>query len=62
MTGQGIKEDFLAKVTVIRDLASYQDHSVVSREIVAKPAGTVSVFAFDAGEGLSEHTAPFDRH
>ena len=60
MTGQGIKKEFLAKAHVIRDLASYQDHSVVSREIVKKPAGTVTVFAFDAGEGLSEHTATFD--
>ncbi len=60
MTGQGVKEELLAKVHAIKDLASYQDHSVVSREIVTKPTGTVSVFAFDAGEGLSEHTAPFD--
>lgn len=42
------------------DLAVYQEHSVVSREIVRKPAGTMTVFAFDEGEGLSEHTAPFD--
>jgi quercetin dioxygenase-like cupin family protein len=42
------------------DLAAYQEHSVVSREIVRKPAGTMTVFAFDEGEGLSEHTAPFD--
>jgi quercetin dioxygenase-like cupin family protein len=33
---------------------------VVSREVVNKKSGTVSVFAFDKGEGLSEHTAPFD--
>lgn len=44
----------------LRGLADYQDHSVVSREIVRKPAGTMTVFAFDEGEGLSEHTAPFD--
>lgn len=42
------------------ELASYQEHSVVSREIVRKPSGTMTVFAFDQGEGLSEHTAPFD--
>jgi quercetin dioxygenase-like cupin family protein len=41
-------------------LAAYQEHSVVSREIERKPAGTMTVFAFDEGEGLSEHTAPFD--
>ncbi|HPC86782.1 MAG TPA: cupin domain-containing protein [Smithellaceae bacterium] len=42
------------------ELVSYQEHSVVSREIIRKPSGTMTVFAFDAGEGLSEHTAPFD--
>src|SRR5690606_26119094 len=44
----------------LRDLAQYQDRSVVSREIIQKPTGTMTVFAFDKGEGLSEHTAPFD--
>ena len=44
----------------LQDLAVYQEHSVVSREIVRKPSGTMTVFAFDKGEGLSEHTAPFD--
>jgi len=39
---------------------NYQDGAIVSREIVKKPTGTVTVFAFDAGQGLSEHTAPFD--
>ena len=41
-------------------LAAYQEGSVVSREVVRGKTGTVSVFAFDAGQGLSEHTAPFD--
>lgn len=40
--------------------ADYQDDAVVSREIVRKPAGNVTFFAFDEGQGLSEHTAPFD--
>jgi quercetin dioxygenase-like cupin family protein len=44
----------------VGNLAVYQDHSVVSRELIRKPAGTTTVFAFDKGEGLSEHTAPFD--
>lgn len=44
----------------LQDLVVYQEHSVVSREIVRKPSGTMTVFAFDKGEGLSEHTAPFD--
>ena len=41
-------------------LVDYQEGSVVSREILKKGTGTVTVFAFDAGQGLSEHTAPFD--
>ena len=41
-------------------LIAYQKGSVVSREIVSKPTGTVTLFAFDEGQGLSEHTAPFD--
>lgn len=42
------------------ELAGYQEGSVVSRTIIDKPVGTVTAFAFDAGEGLSEHTAPYD--
>ena len=42
------------------DLVNYQDGAIVSRELVRKPAGTVTIFAFDEGQGLSEHTAPFD--
>jgi quercetin dioxygenase-like cupin family protein len=41
-------------------LITYQDGAVVSRTIVVHKSGTVTLFAFDAGEGLSEHTAPFD--
>ena len=44
----------------IKDLIQYQEGAVVSREIIGRPAGTVTVFAFDQGQGLSEHTAPFD--
>ncbi len=49
-----------AKVLKLADLTSYQKSSIVSREIINKKTGTVTVFAFDKGEGLSEHTAPFD--
>ncbi|HYA49402.1 MAG TPA: cupin domain-containing protein [Burkholderiales bacterium] len=42
------------------DLVTYQDGAVVSREIVRGKGGTVTVFAFDKGQQLSEHTAPFD--
>jgi len=46
--------------TNVSDLVQYQVGSIVSREIVKKPTGTVTVFAFDERQGLSEHTAPFD--
>jgi len=41
-------------------VVEYATGAVVSRTIIKKPTGTVTVFAFDKGEGLSEHTAPFD--
>lgn len=41
-------------------LVEYQEGSVVSRTVLKKQTGTVTAFAFDAGQGLSEHTAPFD--
>jgi len=44
----------------LMELVNYQSGSVVSRTIMKRPAGTVTLFAFDAGEGLSEHTAAFD--
>ena len=49
-----------SEVAKATELVNYHDGSVVSREIVKKPAGTVTLFAFDEGQGLSEHTAPFD--
>ena len=49
-----------AQVAKTPELVQYQDGAVVSREIVKKPTGTVTIFAFDEGQGLSEHTAPFD--
>lgn len=48
------------KVEKLEDLVAYQKGSVVSREIIRKSTGTATVFAFDLGQGLSEHTAPFD--
>jgi quercetin dioxygenase-like cupin family protein len=50
----------VTQVSKLKNIAAYQEHSVVSREIIRKPSGTMTVFAFDQGEGLSEHTAPFD--
>ena len=41
-------------------MLDYQENSVVSRALINKDVGTVTLFSFDKGEGLSEHTAPFD--
>ncbi len=49
-----------AEVAKAGELVNYQDGAVVSREILKKPTGNVTLFAFDEGQGLSEHTAPFD--
>ena len=49
-----------SEVLHMADLASYQDGSVVSRQITKEEAGNVTLFAFDKDQGLSEHTAPYD--
>ena len=49
-----------AEVKQLVDLLQYQDASIVSRVLLKNKGGTVTLFAFDVGEGLSEHTAPFD--
>ncbi len=63
MKSENIKkgtEPKTAEVTRLADLVGYQEGSVISREILSKKTGTVTLFAFDKGQGLSEHTAPFD--
>lgn len=54
------KNNLFANAANLKNLADYQKGAVVSKEILKKEAGTVTLFAFDAGQGLSEHTAPFD--
>ena len=49
-----------ARPSELAALVEYQDGAIVSREVLKKKTGTVTLFAFDAGQGLSEHTAPFD--
>lgn len=44
----------------INDAIQYQEDAVVSRELIHKTTGTITLFAFDAQQGLSEHTAPYD--
>ena len=49
-----------SQILHMTDLASYQDGSIVSRQITKEDAGNITLFAFDAGQELSEHTAPYD--
>jgi quercetin dioxygenase-like cupin family protein len=49
-----------AKVMNLSGMVDYQEGSVVSRTIIDKPSGTITLFAFANGQGLSEHKAPFD--
>jgi quercetin dioxygenase-like cupin family protein len=58
-TPQGA-EDLLGKAANLAQLVAYQMGAVVSRTIIDKKSGTLTLFAFDTGQGLSEHTAPFD--
>jgi quercetin dioxygenase-like cupin family protein len=48
------------KVEALKEMVEYQEGAVVSRTIIEKPKGTVTLFAFAEGEGLSEHTTPYD--
>jgi quercetin dioxygenase-like cupin family protein len=59
-TKQERAEELVAKVVRMAGLVEYQDHAIVSRTIIDRAAGTVTVFAFAEGQGLSEHTAPYD--
>ncbi|MFB3882783.1 MAG: cupin domain-containing protein [Armatimonadota bacterium] len=52
--------DLAGQVVNLAGLLEYQDGAIVSRTVIDKKTGTVTIFAFDQGQGLSEHTAPFD--
>ncbi len=54
------KMDVLGRKLILKDLLSYQESAIVSRTLIDKKAGTVTLFAFDEGQGLSEHAAPYD--
>jgi len=57
MTG---KEDFRGKVLELASAVDYASESIVSKTILDKKTGTLTLFAFDKGQGLSEHTSPYD--
>ncbi len=54
------KDPSHTQVSVLSDMVGYQPGSVVSRTLIKKKSGTVTLFAFDEGQALSEHTTPFD--
>jgi quercetin dioxygenase-like cupin family protein len=60
MVEQEENQESRLEVKQLSELLQYQDGSVVSRVLLKNKGGTVTLFAFDEGEGLSEHTAPFD--
>ena len=53
-------KNLAAQAVNLTDLIDYQAGSVVSRTVIDKKAGTITLFAFDQKQGLSEHTAPYD--
>ena len=55
-----VLESCMAKPATLAGLVSYADDSIVSKTIIDKSAGTITLFAFDKGQKLSEHTAPYD--
>jgi quercetin dioxygenase-like cupin family protein len=57
---QSKREIPIAEVSLLQELVDYQEGAVVSRTILHRATGTVTLFAFDEGQELSEHTAPFD--
>jgi quercetin dioxygenase-like cupin family protein len=59
MTGTA-REELGGKVLRLAELVDYRPGTVASRMIVNNPAGSITIFSFDEGEGLSEHTAPYD--
>ncbi|MFA5629326.1 MAG: cupin domain-containing protein [Dehalococcoidales bacterium] len=50
----------IGKALDLENLIDYQEGSVVSKTVLNKKTGTITLFAFDKGQGLSEHTAPYD--
>lgn len=54
------KNNLASQASDLASLIDYQEGSVVSRTLIDKDSGTVTLFAFDAGQGLSEHTASYD--
>jgi quercetin dioxygenase-like cupin family protein len=50
----------MTEIMKLKESVAYQDHAIVSKTLVEKKGGTITLFAFDSDQNLSEHTAPFD--
>ncbi len=57
---EGEKESIIGRAIMPRDMIIYKEDTIASRTLIMSREGTVTLFAFDEGQGLSEHTAPFD--
>jgi quercetin dioxygenase-like cupin family protein len=55
-----VSPEIMAKAAELSAMAAYVPGGIVSRTLMDKAAGTITLFAFDKGQGLSEHTAPYD--
>ena len=55
-----MNDDLKSKVLALNKIIDYQEGTIVSKTIINKQTGTITLFAFDEGQGLSEHSAPFD--
>jgi len=55
-----MNDDLKSKVLDLNKIVDYQEGTIVSKTIINKQTGTITLFAFDEGQGLSEHSAPFD--
>jgi quercetin dioxygenase-like cupin family protein len=54
------QQNLLSQAIKLSDLTAYQKNTIVSRTVINKKSGTITFFAFDKGQSLSEHIAPFD--
>ncbi|NJD92029.1 MAG: cupin domain-containing protein [Geobacter sp.] len=52
--------DFIGKAVETSELVNYHPGSIISRTLIDRKVGTITLFSFDAGQGLSEHTVPYD--
>jgi len=57
---QKVDDQLIGRVLALKEVLTYQAHTVVSRALLQKEKGSVTMFAFDQGTGLSEHTSPLD--